>query len=148
MALFCAAIVRDQVGFFSFPFLSHIQVFSCEISPVCRLKNPCSCFSSYLCFVVFLVLFVLMLLVLLLASLICSLSYLMLFSGFHIDASMLSLILTTLSFLDTYSQCHLPDVRSCASSSIFLSSGSFVWVSLLSILRMVPIFHKLVFFVI
>ena len=44
MALFYAAIKRDSVSLFRFPFRSHVQVFSCEISPVCRLKYPYSCF--------------------------------------------------------------------------------------------------------
>ena len=31
MVLFCAAIRRDSVSLLRFPFLSHVQVFSCEI---------------------------------------------------------------------------------------------------------------------
>ena len=34
MALFCAAIRRDSVSLKRFPFISHVQVFSCEISIV------------------------------------------------------------------------------------------------------------------
>ena len=47
MMLFCAAIRRVSVFLLRFPFLSDVQVFSCEISFVCRLKCPCSGFSSY-----------------------------------------------------------------------------------------------------
>ena len=46
MALFCAAIRRESVSLLGFPFLSHVQVFLYEISSVCRLKYPYSCFSS------------------------------------------------------------------------------------------------------
>ena len=79
MVLFCAAIRRDSVSLSSFSFRSYVQVFSCEISYVCRLKYPYSCFSSYFGFLVFIVvLFVLMLLVLLLvAVIILSLLFLM-----------------------------------------------------------------------
>ena len=57
MVLFCAAIRRDSVSPLKFPlfFFSHIHVFFCEISPVCRLKYLYSCFffsfllPSYCC---------------------------------------------------------------------------------------------------
>ena len=49
MALSCAAIRRDSVSLLRFPFLNHIQVFSCEVSLVCWLK---CCFSSHFCFLV------------------------------------------------------------------------------------------------
>ena len=52
MALFCAAIRKDSVSFLRFPFHSHFQVFSREISPVCRLKRPYSYFSSHFLFLV------------------------------------------------------------------------------------------------
>ena len=38
MTLFCAAIRRDSVFLLRFPFLSHVQVFSCEILLIRRLK--------------------------------------------------------------------------------------------------------------
>ena len=41
-------------------------------------------------------------------------------------------------FLDTYCYYHLSGVKPCASSSAFLSTDPFVWIPLLSILRMVP----------
>ena len=47
MTLFCAAIRRDSVSLLRFPFYSHDQVFSCEMSLVCYLKCPCSYFSSH-----------------------------------------------------------------------------------------------------
>ena len=40
MVLFCAAIRRDSVSLLKFPFLSHIQVFSCEVLSISRLKHP------------------------------------------------------------------------------------------------------------
>ena len=38
-ALFCAAIRRDSVSLLKIPFLSHVQVFSCEMF-ISRLKRP------------------------------------------------------------------------------------------------------------
>ena len=45
---------------------------------------------------------------------------------------------SSIRFLDTYSLCHLSGGRPCASSTTFLTSGPFVWVFLLFILRIVP----------
>ena len=41
MVLFCAAIRRDSVFLIRFPFLSHVHVFSCEMSLVSCRKLPC-----------------------------------------------------------------------------------------------------------
>ena len=40
MALSCAAIRRDTVSLLKFPYLSHVQVLSCEILFINRLKRP------------------------------------------------------------------------------------------------------------
>ena len=40
MALSCAAIRRDSVSLLKFPFLSYVQVLSCEILFISRLKCP------------------------------------------------------------------------------------------------------------
>ena len=56
MALFCAAIRRDSVSLLKFPFLSHVQVLSCEMLFINRLKRPWSCFPSHFCFLVFVIL--------------------------------------------------------------------------------------------
>ena len=40
MALSCAAIRRDSASLLKFPFLSHVQVLSCEILFISRLKRP------------------------------------------------------------------------------------------------------------
>ena len=40
MALYCVAIRRDSVSLLKFPFLSHVQVLSCEILFISRLKCP------------------------------------------------------------------------------------------------------------
>ena len=61
MALFCAAIRRDPVSRLSFSFLSLVQVFSCEISSVYRLKYLYNHFYSHFCFQVIVVLLILML---------------------------------------------------------------------------------------
>ena len=49
MALFCAAIRRDSVSLLWFPILSHVNVFSCEMFLISRLKRPYH-FSSHFCF--------------------------------------------------------------------------------------------------
>ena len=54
MALFCAAIRRDSVSLLRSLFLRHFQVFSCEMSLVCRLKCQYSCFSFHFFFKLFL----------------------------------------------------------------------------------------------
>ena len=61
MALFHAVIRRDLVSFLRFPFLSSVQIFSCEISFVYQLKCPYNCFSSHFCFLVIVVLLILLL---------------------------------------------------------------------------------------
>ena len=68
MALFYTAIRRDSVSLLKFPFLSHVQVFSCEISLVCRLKFPYNSFSSHFCSLLIVVLLILVLLVLFLVA--------------------------------------------------------------------------------
>ena len=40
MALFCVAIRRESVFLLKFPFLIHIQVFSCEMLFISHLKRP------------------------------------------------------------------------------------------------------------
>ena len=70
IASFWAAIKRDSFSFLRFSFLSHVQVFSCEISLVCRLKSPCRCFSSHFCFLVIFVLLIFVLSVLFLVTVI------------------------------------------------------------------------------
>ena len=57
MTLFCAAIRRVSVSLLMFLFLSHIQVLSCDMLLISRLKNPQSCFSSYFYFLVIVILF-------------------------------------------------------------------------------------------
>ena len=51
MALFCAAVKRLIFSLEVSP--SKTQVFSCAISPVCRLNNPDSYFSSHFCLLFF-----------------------------------------------------------------------------------------------
>ena len=46
------AIRRDSVSLISFPFLSHVQVFSCKILFICHLKYTQCCFPSRFCFLV------------------------------------------------------------------------------------------------
>ena len=70
MTLFCAAIRRDSVSLLRFLFLSHVQVFLCEISLVFHLKCPHSCFSYHFCFLVNFVLLMLVLSLLLLVAVI------------------------------------------------------------------------------
>ena len=62
MALFYAARRRDSLSLLKCPFLGYIQIFSCEISLVCRLKHPYSYFSSNFFFLSIVVLLIFMLL--------------------------------------------------------------------------------------
>ena len=80
MALFYAANRRDSVSFFRFPSLNSVDVFSCEISLVCRLKYPYSYFSLHFCIVIFVV-FLLTLMLVLLRAAVISLSLLYLISS-------------------------------------------------------------------
>ena len=109
-----------------FPFLSHVQVFSREISLVCHLKYPYNYLSSHFWFLVIFVLLILVLLVLFLVAVI-NLSSLFFMStlNHHIDvltlSSMLASPLSTPVFFYTYSLCHLRDLRTCASSWVLCS---------------------------
>ena len=141
MALFWAAIWRDSVSSQMFPFLSHLQVFSCKTSPVCYLKWPHNCFSFYFCFQVVFIRFIRVLSILFLVA-VMSLPPHFFIHLLFIDASIVSRMLTTtlpLSFL-THLVCvyHLWDLRPHASSWIFLFSGPFVRVLLWPSLRMAP----------
>ena len=55
-ALFCVVIRRDSVSLLKFPFLSHVQVLSCEMLFISRLKRPQSYFPSHFCFLVIVIL--------------------------------------------------------------------------------------------
>ena len=70
MSLLSTVIRKDSLSLERFPFLSHVHVFLCEISLVCRLKYPHSCFSSNSCFLVFIVLLIFMLPVVFLVAII------------------------------------------------------------------------------
>ena len=102
----CFVLLLEEIQFLSrFPCLSHIQVFLCEMSLVCHLKCPYSCFSSYFCFWVILVLLILMLSVLFLVAVISLSLWFSMWSLSCIDASMLSSMQVSPlppSFLDTY----------------------------------------------
>ena len=107
MALFCAAIRRDSVSLLKFPFLSHVQVLSCEMLFISRLKRPWSCFSSYFFFLFVVILLSIVLSVLFLMAVIRPLSCFSLLSSSRcMDVSTLSSVLASPlhpSFLDTYS---------------------------------------------
>ena len=70
MVYFCAAIWRHSVSLLRFSFLSNVQVFSCEISLVCPIKYPYSCFSSHFYFLVTVILIMLVLFALFLVTVI------------------------------------------------------------------------------
>ena len=74
MASFCAAIRRDSVSFLKFPSLSHVLVFSNEMSFISRLKHPWSCFPFHFCFLFIVLLLVTVLSVSFLMAVISSLS--------------------------------------------------------------------------
>ena len=135
MALFFAAISRDLVSLLRFPFLTHIQIFSLNISLVCRFKCPYHCFSSYFCFLFIFVLLMLFLSVLVLVALISLPSrFFMESSSRCINASTPSWTLANLlplSFLDII-------VCLRHSSWVFLFSDLFVEVLLSPTLIIVP----------
>ena len=56
MALFCDAIWRNHVSLLKFPFFSQVQVWSCEMLFISRLKRPYGCLSSKFCFLVIILL--------------------------------------------------------------------------------------------
>ena len=58
----CFLLLSEEIqfGFLRFSFLSHVQVFSNEISLVCCIKYPYSCFSSNFGFLVIFVLLMLL----------------------------------------------------------------------------------------
>ena len=91
------------------PFLNHVQVFSCKISLVCRLKYSFSCFSSDFSF-----------LLLSICSPLCRLYCFWSFSTLFMSSSNhridFIVILVIPSFPDAYSLCHLSDIRLYASS--------------------------------
>ena len=124
--MFCAVISRDSVPLLRLPFLGNVQFFSCDISLVCCLKCPWSCFSYPFCFPVIVALFILLLLELFLVGFI-SLSLFVLYSLRDLLWTVSSMLASPLlpSFLDTRS-LSIWDVRPYASSWVFLFPGSFV----------------------
>ena len=105
MALSYRDIRRNSVFLLRFPFFSHVQVFSCEMSLVCRRKRLYCSFSSNVCFLVLFVVLILMPSELFLVVVISLHSrYSMLSSSRYIDASTLSsMVASPLSpFLNTY----------------------------------------------
>ena len=122
MTLFCAASRKDLDSLLKVLFLSHIQIFLCEILLVSLLKFLYNCFSSLFCFLVFFILLLIPVFVLFLVAVISlSLLFYVVFesSYWFIDAIFFS-------FLDTYSLCRLGEVRLHASSRYFLFSDPFL----------------------
>ena len=60
--------LKGFVSFSRFPFLSDVQIFTCEIWLFYRLKYACRCFSSHFCFLVFDVVLIIQLFVLFMVS--------------------------------------------------------------------------------
>ena len=143
MVLFCTAIRRDSVFLLRFLFHGHVQVFSCEISLVCRFKCSYNCFSSHFYFLVIFVPLKLVLFILFLVVVISLPSWNFMQSYSRcIDVSTLSWMLVSpfpLLFL-THTVClrHLWDVRPYVSSWVFLFSSPFVEVLFGMSLRMAP----------
>ena len=138
MALFFAAIRRDSVSLLRFPFLNHVQVFSCENLLVCRLKCPYSCFSSNFCFLVIFILLMFVFTVLLLVVVIslpsCFFLCLLVVISMHLR------YLNAGEFSSSFFSWHSRSTSSlgCKASWVFLFYGPFVEFLLSTILRMVP----------
>ena len=131
MALLWAAIRRNSVPLQRFPFLIHVQVFSREISLVCRLKCPSNCISSHFCFqVIVVLLFVLVLVAAISISLLFFLCSLRVVLPMYWPYLQCWRFLFLLLFL-THIVClyHLWDVRRYASSWVFLFSWFICWSS-------------------
>ena len=130
MALFCAASRIDSVSILRFPFLSHVHVFTCEISFVCHLKYSYSYFSFNFRFLVFVVvLFIFVLLVLFPAVVIslsfpfkCNLGVLILMDPRNLQCWRVLFLFLFLTHIDCLS--HILDVRPWALSSTFFVFGS------------------------
>ena len=108
MVLFRAAIGIDSVSLLRFPFLGHIQIFSCEIS----LVYPLKC-SFIFCFLVIFMLMLVLSILFLLAVNSLPLRIFMLSSSHCIDASTLTWIMASLLLFLTHTVClsHLWVVR-------------------------------------
>ena len=111
-----------------FLFLSHVKIFSCEISLVYRLKFPYSCF-----FHIFLSVFVLLIFVLSVLFLVAVMSLPLDFlCNLRIDVSMLSLMVASvlLPFFNTYSMSMLSmECKALSIVIIFLVLRSIYWSS-------------------
>ena len=107
MGYFCALVNTDSVSLFRILFFSHVHIFLCAISLVCRLKYPYSCFTSHFFFFVLVVFLsgLILLMHLSAAAVNCSLLLWIYSSISSADASMISLMLMSPlppCFLDTY----------------------------------------------
>ena len=102
----CFVLLLGEI-LFLLPFLSHVQIFSCEMLFISRLERSESCFSSHFCFLVIIILLSIVLSVSFLMVVISPPScFSMLSSSRCIDASILCSVLASPlppSFLDTYS---------------------------------------------
>ena len=130
MTLFFASIRRDSVSLLKFAFLSHVEVFSCKVLFISRLKRPKSRFSSKSCFLVIVILMSIMLSVSFLMAVMSPPScFSMLSSSRCIDASTLSSLLVNpfspLFLILIVSQCHLWDIMPYVLSLVFLFSCQF-----------------------
>ena len=122
MTLFGFSIRRDSVSLLRCPLRILDQVFSREISSLCCLKYPYSCFSSHFFFPVIVQLIPLLLVILLAAVISLSLLFSMQSSISRIDAFTQSLMLASplpSSFLDIYNLSML-SLR-CKDLCIFLN---------------------------
>ena len=115
--LFSGAMNRDSVSLLKFPFLYKFQVFSCQISSVCLLTYPYSCFSSHFYFLVIIVLLIFMLSMLFLVIvIILSLLFYVIFESYRCYLQHWWVRFLLLFLIHRICLCHLSDVRSCASS--------------------------------
>ena len=131
MAFFCDAIRRNSLSLLRFPFLSHVPVFSSEISLVCRFRYPYSSFFfPPICLLVIFVLLIIVLFVLFLVA-----AILVFLGSFFFMNSMKRRIDAILNVGESSSSnfsrhvlcpCHLLDVWPYTSSLVFLFYGPLV----------------------
>ena len=141
MVLFCGALSRDSVPLLRFSIISYVHVFLCSISLVNHLKYLYSCFSFYFYFLIFVVFLFEFILLIFAAVINLTLLFFTYSLSSCVDASAQSAMLVSppsSSFLDTYCQCHLLDVRASCIMIIFLVLWSISWSSSLAYFRNVP----------
>ena len=126
-ALSCAAVRRDSVSLLKYPFLSHVQILSCEMLFISHLNRPNSCFPSDFCFLVIVILLSIVLSVSFLVAVMSPPSYFLYSLRVVVSMRQCRQVLFLPLFLKhIVCQRRLWDVKPFALSLVFLFFGPFV----------------------